>query len=121
MAPTKSSAGGAPSDPVNLTTSAKRGVAHGRIVKKRDIKPPGPSCLSCRKAKARCDRVMACERCIRANEECFSAGASAVTGDAVAGGKAPRACERCKRMKAACVRKESCARCKQKQIECVMG
>ncbi|EAQ88580.1 predicted protein [Chaetomium globosum CBS 148.51] len=30
-----------------------------------------PSCLACRRSKARCDRVVACERCIKAGKECI--------------------------------------------------
>ncbi|AEO58344.1 hypothetical protein MYCTH_2110669 [Thermothelomyces thermophilus ATCC 42464] len=95
--------------------------------KKRNGKKAGvPSCLACRGAKARCDRVTACERCIRAGEECRpgSGGGFDDNGGAVpvpVAGKAARACERCRRLKAACARRDSCVRCERKGIECVLG
>lgn len=93
-----------------------------------------PSCLACRRSKARCDRVVACERCIKAGKECVSGEEAAAgnggggggdggegSGGGGAGGRAGKACERCRRMKAGCVRKESCVRCEKKGQECVMA
>ncbi|KAL2169164.1 hypothetical protein VTG60DRAFT_6404 [Thermothelomyces hinnuleus] len=107
------------------TTDRPSGDAPGKKKKKRrNGKKAGvPSCLGCRGAKARCDRITACERCIRAGEECYpGSGAGFDDGAAVpVAGKAARACERCRRMKAACARRDSCVRCERKGIECVLG
>ena len=134
MAPTKNPEG-TPHNPIDLTTTTtpSKGVAAGRITKRKKPDPSsntpntpkkgkasGPSCLPCRKAKARCDRVLACARCLKAKIECPGEGddAKAVL---LAGAKLGKACERCKRIKAACVRKDVCVRCDRKGIECVMG
>ncbi|KAK3290426.1 uncharacterized protein B0H64DRAFT_447153 [Chaetomium fimeti] len=71
-------------------------------------KASGPSCLPCRRAKARCDRVVACERCVKAGKECAGSGGGEGEGvdGGAAGGKPGKACERCRKMKAACVRRE---------------
>jgi hypothetical protein len=85
-----------------------------------------PSCLPCRRAKSRCDRVVACVRCVKADKECVShaeEGASSAVGGG-GGGKAgggSKACERCRKMKAACVRTETCVRCEKRGVECVMA
>ncbi|KAH6631211.1 hypothetical protein F5144DRAFT_602038 [Chaetomium tenue] len=109
--PTPTSAADTPNPP-------KRGKASGL-----------PSCIPCRRSKARCDRVVACERCIKAGKECVSGEDAAAPGGSEgaggggggAGGKAGKACERCRRMKAGCVRKETCVRCEKKGQECVMA
>ncbi|KAK4040663.1 hypothetical protein C8A01DRAFT_35317 [Parachaetomium inaequale] len=138
MAPTKNPEG-TPHNPIDLTTTAPGGggVVTGRITKRKKPDPgapggsvpntpkkgkaSGPSCLPCRKAKARCDRVLACARCLRAKVECPGEGDDG-KGVLLAGGaKLGKACERCKRMKAACVRKDVCVRCDRKGIECVMA
>jgi len=97
-------------------TSTKKGKAASGL----------PACVSCKQSKARCDRIQACERCIKAGVECPGTG----TGDdsttntasfsAAAGGKAGKSCLRCRRMKAGCVRKETCVRCEKKGVECVL-
>ncbi|KAH6857131.1 hypothetical protein B0I37DRAFT_412998 [Chaetomium sp. MPI-CAGE-AT-0009] len=111
----------------------------------------GPSCLPCRRAKARCDRIMACERCLKAGKECTpaapapgaaaagaaaggagggpagadeeegAASASAAAAATAVGGKVGKACERCRRMKAACVRRDTCVRCEKRGGECEMA
>jgi hypothetical protein len=133
MAPTKNPEG-TPHNPIDLTTPpGGSGVATGRVTKRKKPDPSsgpntpkkgkasGPSCLPCRKAKSRCDRVLACARCLRAKVECPGEGDEANKGLLLAGAKLSKACERCKRMKAACVRKDVCVRCERKGIECVMG
>ncbi|KAL2132041.1 hypothetical protein VTI74DRAFT_4270 [Chaetomium olivicolor] len=57
-----------------------------------------PSCAACRKSKARCDPIFACEKCTKAGVDCT--GASEEQGAGSVGAKArPGACERCKTRK----------------------
>jgi hypothetical protein len=83
-----------------------------------------PSCLPCRRAKSRCDRVVACVRCVKADKECVShaeEGASSAGGGGGKAGGGSKACERCRKMKAACVRTDTCVRCEKRGVECVMA
>ncbi|KAL1836536.1 hypothetical protein VTJ49DRAFT_5033 [Mycothermus thermophilus] len=72
-----------------------------------------PACAGCKKAKTKCNRRSACERCIRAGiaSECHG-------GDTGPGGRSKTACTRCHKSKAACVWKVTCARCDKKGVEC---
>ncbi|KAK3903822.1 hypothetical protein C8A05DRAFT_32441 [Staphylotrichum tortipilum] len=128
--------GDSPANPVDLT-----GVTSGRVTKpggtpkkkapgtpkkKKTPKltaPPathGTACQACRKGKARCVRVTACERCLRAGVPCpAEADGPTATEDVLLGFS--KACERCRRLKAACVRKEKCVKCERKGIECVIA
>jgi hypothetical protein len=81
-----------------------------------------PACTNCRKLKARCERVTACERCLRVGHACSNAAAAAEGGGGgvfVPGGQKGKACAGCRKIQAKCVRKESCERSAEKGIECV--
>jgi hypothetical protein len=134
MAPMKEAAKGTADAPIDLTAADT--VATGRVTKpkpaakkpgKDDPNPPkkgkesGPACANCKKAKARCDRVLACERCLKAGVACPGEGEAEAVASAMAAGKPAKACDRCKKMKAACVRSGKCVKCEKKGVDCVVA
>lgn len=74
------------------------------------------ACTACRKAKARCVRTMACERCVAAGVACPGADDE----HPLATGKPATACARCRKLKGACVRRDKCERCEKNGGECVL-
>jgi hypothetical protein len=125
-------------------TASTRGVASGRVTKpksttktktttKNDLDAPkkekekqdapftpclgkNQACAACRKAKARCVRTMACDRCISAGVACSGADDE----HPAVSGKPAKACARCKKLKGACVRREKCERCVKSGGVCVV-
>ncbi|KAK4121545.1 hypothetical protein N657DRAFT_109238 [Parathielavia appendiculata] len=155
MAPTKKKEGTA-THPIDLTASNP--VVRGRVTKGTprrgngsggggrrtpgdgaDPNPPklgkesGPACLNCKKNKARCDRVLACEKCVNAGVVCREAedkgkgkgnGNDGCGNGALAAappGKPLKACARCKEQHASCVRGRKCVRCDKRGLDCVIG
>jgi hypothetical protein len=142
MAPTKEDAKGSAAAPIDLTADAvasdrvtkpkakptpKKPAAKKPVAGKDDPNPAkkgkesGPACTNCKKAKARCDRVLACERCLKAGVACPSPDEAEAVASAMAAGKPAKACERCKKMKAACVRSGKCVKCEKKGVDCVVA
>lgn len=128
----------------NKGTAAGRRVASGRVTKAKteakatkkepdtpsdenEVAAPNPpaflpslkknqACTACRKAKARCARSMACERCVAAGVACPGADDE----HPLATGKPVKACARCRKLKGACVRRDKCERCEKNEGECVL-
>jgi hypothetical protein len=78
-----------------------------------------PACAHCRKAKVKCVRQTACEKCVRAGvaDRC-NAAVRILTNDGK-GNKKRRACGRCSRYKSACLFAIECERCVEKSLDCV--
>lgn len=107
--------------PVKKTATAKKTATTRKATitaltpNKGKGKGKSAACANCRKLKARCDRVTACERCLRLGQACSSSGESEVFIPGYKG----KACEGCRKVKAKCVKMESCVRCEQKGLECL--
>ncbi|KAK4098147.1 hypothetical protein N658DRAFT_230410 [Parathielavia hyrcaniae] len=108
-------------------------------------KESGPACASCKKIKARCDRVLACEKCVRRGVACVEAedkrnlkgkvegwnndngtgnGKGRKTGKSAGGGglaKSLKTCAGCRAAHTSCVRGGKCVRCERMGLECVVG
>ncbi|KAH6612804.1 hypothetical protein B0J18DRAFT_414168 [Chaetomium sp. MPI-SDFR-AT-0129] len=101
-----------PSTPTNTTPGLLIGKASG------------PTCINCRKNKARCDRIVTCAKCAKAGVDCEINKGKGIDGSHMKPSDGPlklKACDRCRRMKSACVRRDKCVRCDKRGEECVVG